>query len=67
MTLAHRRRDLRWLRWGLLVLGLGLIAGGYWHLFVDPEVSPDEATDHAFTGMALVIAGAGLAILSRWI
>ena len=67
MTLAHRRRERRRLRWGLLVLGLALIAAGYWCLFVDPETRADEATRYAFTGMALVITGAAASLLSRWI
>jgi type II secretory pathway component PulM len=65
MTLAPRRRDRGWLRRLMLWLGLGLIGAGYWYLFVDPEVRVDEATRYAFTGMALVITGAALALLSR--
>lgn len=67
MTLAHRRRERFWVRWLLLVLGLAMIAGGYWSLSVEPDVSADEAQRRAFIGLALVITGAALALISRWI
>ena len=67
MTLAHRRRERFWVRWLLLGLGLAMIAGGYWSLSVESDVAADEAQRRAFIGMGLVITGAALALISRWI
>lgn len=62
-----RREPRTRLRLGLLLLGLALIGAGYWQLAVDPQVVAHEAAQHAFTGMALVIAGAVLGLASRWL
>lgn len=63
----HAPRRPPWVRPAMLLLGFGLIGSGYWQLTVDPATPVDQAMLHAFLGMALVTAGAALALLSRWL
>jgi len=62
----RRREDRRWRLW-LGSVGLALILAGYATLMIDPEAVTAEATRRAFAGMGLVIAGAALALFSRWL
>lgn len=65
-TLTPRPGRVRRLwRHGLLASGAGLIAGGYVLLAVPAGTALAQALDRAFAGMALVAAGALVAIASR--
>lgn len=68
MTLSRLRRRLHpaW-RWGVLAVGLLVIAAGYYTLAVPPDTPSGEASDAAFTGISLVIGGSVIALISRFL
>jgi uncharacterized membrane protein HdeD (DUF308 family) len=60
--LERRRRNVRWIVLSIAVL---LTVAGCAVLAVPPETSMDRAIPRAFVGMALLVAGFFVALLSR--
>jgi uncharacterized membrane protein HdeD (DUF308 family) len=65
LTYEQLERRRRILRWVFLAIAILLTGAGYALLAVPPETPMEEVITHVVWGMALLVAGFFVALLSR--